>query len=347
MDSASQSRIQTVCAMILASAVVGYSIYWLRPILVPFVISVFVVSGVAPILESLQRRLGVNRLVAAGITFIAGLFALILLGWILWSSVVELQKVAPAYRQRVQASIAALEKILATSDVDPSLQDATSSESPRQIGGFLDSLLTEGITALSSALLNLATNSIVVLIYIFFLLLGETSQFDGSETWRKIDRQIRVYLRLKTIISLLTGLAFGAAIALFGAPMAMTFGLLAFLLNFIPNIGPLAATLLPIPLIVFHPDATLVWMASAITVTSAIQFISGNVVEPKIMGDSTELHPVVVLLALVFWGMLWGIVGMFLATPITAMLRIILERSEATKPIANVLSGKSFPRTGG
>jgi len=162
-------------------------------------------------------------------------------------------------------------------------------------------------------------------------------------TWQDIDLQIRKYLRLKTVISIITGFVFGMAIALLGIPMAMTFGLLAFLLNYIPNIGPLVATVLPIPLIILQPDAGIVWMVLAILILSGIQFVSGNIIEPKMMGESTDLHPVVVLLALMFWGMMWGIVGMFLATPITAGIKIVLERIDATKPIAAILAGNWKP----
>ncbi len=95
-----------------------------------------------------------------------------------------------------------------------------------------------------------------------------------------------------------------------------------------------------IPLIVLHPDLSLAAMATVILLTSGIQVVSGNVIEPKLMGQSFDLHPVVVLLALMFWGMVWGVVGMFLATPITAGLKIVLERIEATRPLALLMAGR-------
>ena len=74
-------------------------------------------------------------------------------------------------------------------------------------------------------------------------------------------------------------------------------------------------------------------------VNSAVQMIIGNVVEPKLLGDSLELHPITVLLSLIFWGMLWGLPGMLLAAPITAVLKILLESLDLTKPVANLLAG--------
>jgi AI-2 transport protein TqsA len=81
-------------------------------------------------------------------------------------------------------------------------------------------------------------------------------------------------------------------------------------------------------------------LLAAIGVTTAIQVINGNVIEPKIMGDPADLHPVSVLLALMFWGMMWDIVGMFLATPTTAAIRIAMDKFEPTRPIGNLLAGR-------
>jgi AI-2 transport protein TqsA len=126
------------------------------------------------------------------------------------------------------------------------------------------------------------------------------------------------------------------------------------LLNFIPNIGPIIACLLPLPLIVLSPDLSLTAMITVIVFSSLIQFVSGNVVEPKIMGDSFELHPVAILLTLMIWGMLWGIIGMILATPVTAAMKILFDRFERTRPWPNCSPAASvarrrtgeFPRSG-
>ncbi|MFG0336111.1 MAG: AI-2E family transporter [Maioricimonas sp. JB049] len=340
----SRQKIRTVCLMVVTAAIIGYSIYWLRPVLLPFVVAIFVVSGVTPILQSLEQRLGVSRLIAAGITFLAGLVLLLALGGALWASVLDLADHAPAYKQRIGEIVRRVESFLPSGP--PAEEEAAAAVAERQareraeMRHFLDAMVREGLGRLSQTLLNLVSTSVVVLIYVFFLLLGAAEPVDPGTTWKEIDRQIRSYLGLKTAISIVTGAAFGVALRLFGVPMAITFGVLAFLLNYIPNVGPLVASLLPIPVIVLAPDAGPLWMIAVIGVTSAIQVVSGNVVEPKLMGTSSDLHPVVVLLALMFWGMLWGIVGMFLATPITAGIRIILSRIEATRPVAEVMAGR-------
>jgi predicted PurR-regulated permease PerM len=201
------------------------------------------------------------------------------------------------------------------------------------------SLIRVGLMRVSGALLEIFSTSVVVLIYVFFILLGSADAPRAYASIQAVDRQVRSYLMMKTIISIFTGVAFGVALAAFGVPMALTFGLLAFLLNYIPNVGPVVASLLPIPFILLG-DGSAAWMVSAIVVTMSIQIISGNVVEPKLMGDTSDLHPVVILLALMFWGMMWGVTGMFLATPITAGLKIVLEGNEVSRPMSDLLAGR-------
>ncbi|MEN1681257.1 MAG: AI-2E family transporter [Planctomycetota bacterium] len=180
----------------------------------------------------------------------------------------------------------------------------------------------------------------VVLIYMFFLLLGASDVGrPQSELWSVIESKLREYLVLKTFISLVTGLAVWLVLALFGVPLALLMGLLTFLLNYVPNFGPLITCLLPLPLIWLSPDLSLLSMLAASVLSCGVQLAGGNVVEPRLMGSSFDLHPIVVLLALMLWFALWGFVGMLLAVPMTAALKVVLGRVERTEPVARVLAG--------
>ncbi|KAA5539108.1 AI-2E family transporter [Roseiconus nitratireducens] len=342
--------------MVLASAAGIYMVYWLRPVLVPFVVACFIVSGVGPILNLLESRFGISRLIAAFLTFLFGVVLMGIFGFTIWASMVDLSANAGDYRQRVRELIVEAEDRLPfdlltdDSPITSRLRPSRPSDSPEviedkieskieQATQFIDAFVRDGIAILSQALLGLVSTSVVVLIYVFFLLLGKPT-FTDTETLHEIDSQIRGYLSLKIVISIFTGLIFGLTLWLFGVPMALSFGVLAFLLNFIPNIGPIVASLLPVPLILLDPSADIAWMIAVILAICAIQMASGNLVEPKVIGNSSDLHPVTVLLALMFWGMLWGLIGMFLATPITAATKIVMERFDKTKPLADILAGR-------
>jgi len=335
MIQVSETRIQTLCLLFLSALAAGFAAYVLRPVLLPFVVAVFVVSGVSPILEFLQRSIASSRLTAAAIAFFVGCFIVFVLMTALWASVVDLASHADEYESQVEVLVQEVKSRLPWIS-----QGEGEAVRPRKLESFLEQLVKQGAGRLSHVFLELFSTSVIVLIYIFFLLMGAPKWTAESKVWRDVDYQIRTYLSLKTVISLITGAAFGLALWAHGVPMAIVFGMLAFLLNFIPNVGPLIASVLPLPLIIFHPEASLLWMVSVIVITSGIQFVSGNVIEPRIMGESSDMHPIVVLLALMFWGMLWGIVGMFLATPITAGIRIGLSQFEVTQPIAELMAGR-------
>lgn len=360
-----ESRVQTVCLLTLTFIFVSGAVYWLRPVLLPFVVAVFIVTGIQPILRWVEARLGTQRMMAAAITFLFGCLLLVMLLWALWLSIADLATFAPVYEARVTKFVDEVTAWFEMEEAGPSPNsaagssalggveapaEAAKSEAPLPRSGadasksLLEQALRNGAFLLIQELSDLLSGGVIALIYVYFLLLGSPStQRTRPELLARIEDQIRSYLVLKTLISVVTGFVFGLTLWWFGVPMAFAFGTLAFLLNFIPNIGPLIASALPIPFILFHPDATAWWIVLVIGLTMAIQFLSGNVIEPKMMGDSSDLHPITVLLGLMFWGMIWGILGMFLATPITAGIKIALERVERTKPLAELMAGRWHP----
>ena len=141
----------------------------------------------------------------------------------------------------------------------------------------------------------------------------------------KVNKQTYKYIYLKTLISIGTAIPFTLVLLAFDVPLAMVFGTLAFFLNFIPNIGPVVASFLPIPVLLMNPEMSLASGLLVFTLISSIQFISGNIVEMKILGDSFKIHPAILIFALVFWGFLWGIPGLFLAPVIIFAIKVTLE----------------------
>ena len=136
------------------------------------------------------------------------------------------------------------------------------------------------------------------------------------------------------------GDAVSASLALLGVDLALLFGFLVFLLNFIPTVGSIVATLLPLPVVLMSPDSTMTTVVLVLAIPGSIQLVIGNVIAPKVLGETLDLHPVTILLALIFWGMLWGIPGMLLATPITAIMKMMFARMELTAPLSNWMAGR-------
>ncbi|WP_442505819.1 AI-2E family transporter [Novipirellula sp. SH528] len=410
-------RTQTICLIILATIAVGFSLAYLKTVLLPFIIAVFIVIGCRPVLEFVERKLRLHRFLAFLVTFSVGGCLLAAFALLTWVSIVDLAANSAAYEQRLNkiavwlvdylpdaispdtpnsdpevpavtkrvdaivpspvieldANAIENETVLRLDDSvvteDGSVEGNVSNEAfadavvvTRDPSAALQKLVAESsrfvqgyIIGVASALPNLVSYTALVLIFVFFLLLENTSLrpsgVSGNSTMpmgllAEIEEQVRKYLVMKTALSLLTGFAFGFVLWLFGVPLAIVFGFMAFLLNYIPNIGPLLACLLPVPFLMLSADISPVAAITCFVLISTIQFISGNVIEQRMMGKSFDVSPIVLLLGLILFGLIWGIVGMFLATPIVSILKIVLQQSESGKPIAELMAGR-FDRVNG
>ncbi|MDR1137856.1 MAG: AI-2E family transporter [Synergistaceae bacterium] len=207
------------------------------------------------------------------------------------------------------------------------------------------------VSGMTGFLLNWLGNVVMVMVFLIFMLLESPYMHNrlrlafkgesGETVTRVADKvvsQISKYLRTLAVISLSTGACVWGALALIGVDFALTWGVLAFVLNFIPTVGSIVATIPPILVAVvqFYPEplpAVLAFLALL-----AIQFTIGNILTPKIMGDALDLSPVVILVSLMIWGLIWGVVGALISVPIAVMIKIICENVEPLKFAAVLMS---------
>ncbi|MDH5599571.1 MAG: AI-2E family transporter [Cyclobacteriaceae bacterium] len=204
-----------------------------------------------------------------------------------------------------------------------------------------------------TSLTNIFGNAFTILLYTLFLLLEESifskklkalysnpDQFENvNSIILKIDKSISNYLTLKTIVSLMTGLLSYLALLIIGVESPFFWSFLIFLLNFIPTIGSLIATVFPaiFSLLQFGEFQPALYV---LIIVGLIQVLVGNIIEPKMMGNTLNISSLVVLLSLSFWGAIWGITGMILCVPITVISVIICSEFPSTRPIAILLSEK-------
>ncbi|MDH4322180.1 MAG: AI-2E family transporter [Desulfobulbaceae bacterium] len=155
----------------------------------------------------------------------------------------------------------------------------------------------------------------------------------------RINKAVQRYLGLKIFLSLLTGLLVGVVLKYFGVPFAFLWAVLTFLLNFIPNIGSVIATLPPVAAALFQSGSVTSACLVALALVT-VQVVVGNILEPRLMGKGLDLSPLVVLLSLLFWGWMWGVVGMLIAVPLTAAIKIACEQLDATRPLAILMGSE-------
>lgn len=336
--SVPERRIQTICLLILSAAAIAFAIYWLQPVLIPVVLAFMLTMVLNPVVEFLIRRMRTPRWLAVLITLLLAFVALAGLSLVVSIAIAELTDNISLYQNRVESMtneiIDALP--LATWKIDPDDVRNALAVSPSD---NLSRLLLDALRAV----LNIASQAVLVLIFLFFLLAGQTAASNPTDgIWSQITRRVKKYLILKTFLSLVTGILIWSALAVLNVKLALVFGLLAFLLNYIPSIGSIIATLLPAPLVFLNPEVSVATAVLALAIPGLIQFVIGNLIEPRMMGRSLDLHPVTILAALIFWGTMWGVIGMLLAVPITASLAFLLEQMEITAPIGRLLKGQAM-----
>ncbi|HNX98271.1 MAG TPA: AI-2E family transporter, partial [Candidatus Aminicenantes bacterium] len=194
-------------------------------------------------------------------------------------------------------------------------------------------------------------DAVLVLLFLMFMLGGSESLKtrlrrslapDHASSFLRIytaiDGRIQRYVVIKTAMSLATALLAGAILALGGFDFVLLSALLVFFFNFIPTFGSVVGTVFPV--LIGFLQYGLCWRVGIVLLgLMAMQFTMGNVVEPKITGRRLNLSPVVILASLLFWGWLWGMVGMVLSVPLTSVVKIGLEQIPSLRPVAAVLGG--------
>lgn len=318
---------------ILALLATGFILNYSRSVLIPFVLAIFISLLISPLLDYQILKLKIPRSLAIIFTLLIVMIMLVLLFFLIIQAVQMIYSTLSSYSD---SFVILIKKIPSEITIMGKTFDTDIANLTKIIEDNLSRIASDALGTIKS----LMSNIIFVSIFLIFLVLGRNPNKVRKGIYGTIDGEIRRYIALKTVLSLITGVSVWIVLALFGLDLAIVFGLFTFILNFIPNIGSIIATCLPLPIAAIQFQDRPVMMVLVVLIPGAIQMTVGNFVEPKIMGQGLKLHPIVILLALSFWGLLWGVTGMFLAVPITATVRIILVQFETLKPVARLLAGQ-------
>ncbi|WP_010263426.1 AI-2E family transporter [Treponema primitia] len=343
-------------ALILGGAVLKI----IAPIVLPLTIALLLAFVMGPMVAFLlERRIPrICSIILAVIIIIAGLY---LMGIILFSSARAIMSQYPRYERRLTEIY-----VWAAGFFELSYDEHLS---------FLENLWGQlgfrtrirSITfVLSNSFIDFLRDAFMVVMFLVFILFEaayarEKIELAFEDKWAgsikkicdSIVQQIIRYLSTKFLISLATGIVVGVGLKLAGLEFAIVWGLIQFVLNFIPNIGSIAvgagATLFAV--LQFWPNPAPIILVGLIMLGANI--IIGNVLEPKIMGDNLGISPLAVLLSLTIWGFLWGFAGMILAVPMTVVVKIICENIPFLEPVSvllgshrSVMSASNEPSVG-
>ncbi len=330
---------------LIAAFFVGVTLLELRSVLVPFSVALLLSFIFQPIVLYLKAR-RIPIAIALVVVFVTLAAAATVVGYIVYSSAESLIDATERYLPRIDTVVADVEELLQQTAAALGM-----AEGRMDLGQVIDpsiitSLLQNGI----GEAFTFAGNTFLVLLFMLFILAssGELvvkvrKAYPAHIAERinavtdNISQQVRQYLVAKTLVSAGTGLLIFLALWILGVDYPVFWGFLAFLLNYIPNIGSFVAVILPFGFALLQFD-TLTFPIIAALVMWLIQMVMGNIVDPRLMAFSLNLSPVLVIVSLIFWGWLWGVAGMILAVPLTATIKIFFENIDGLRPIA-VLMG--------
>ena len=330
--------------MLIAAAAFVIVVAGLRAaqtILVPFLLSAFIAVISAPPLFWLQRRR--VPMPIALLVIVAGLVAIgMLFGMLVGTSIEDFSNALPTYRTRLTEYTTTLLAWLKAWGFDIPEKTLLRSFNPAAVMGIAASTLS-GFGAV-------LTNAFLILLTVIFILFEASSLPSKLRSTlvnpevsladlEAIATHIQGYIAIKTVTSLITGVAIAVWLAIIGVDYPLLWGVLAFLLNYVPNIGSIIAAVpaVLVALIQGGEGSALLAIVGYVVVNVVV----GNALEPRLMGRGLGLSTLVVFLSLVFWGWVLGPVGMLLSVPLTVTLKIALASNQDTRWIAVLLGSKA------
>jgi len=329
-----------VIAAALVIIIVG--INQAQSVLVSFLVAVFfAIIGTPPVLWLRRKR--IPSFVAVLLVVSGMITILLIVGAIVGASINSFYTELPAYQARLQEQVSALQSFLATKGIRGM---------DKVLLGYMNPGAVMNLTARLLAALGSALSNIVLILLTVTFILFEASSFPGKlravlgnpkqrfPQFTRFVGDIERYMVIKTLISLATGILIGLWLFILGVDFPILWGFLAFLLNYVPNVG---STFAAIPAVLLA--LVQLGIGSALIATAgymAVNFILDTVIETKIMGQRLGLSTLVVFLSLIFWGSLLGPVGMVLCIPLTMTLKFACENNKDTQWIA-VLLGPETP----
>jgi predicted PurR-regulated permease PerM len=307
-------------------------------LLVPFLLAIFIaIICVGPFHWLQQRKVpaAAALLLVIAAVMLAGLLVLTLVG----SSVNDFTHNLPEYQQKLQGQTLLLLDWLDKIGIKVSKELLLAHFNPGAVMQSAASMLAKAGGVLTNSFLILLT-----VIFILFEAAGMPAKLkaalpdsnNSQASFETFIHGVRQYLAIKTLVSFATGAVVTIGLALLGLDYPLLWGLLAFLLNYIPNIGSIIAAIPAVLLAVVQLGPVQALLVAAIYLT--VNLIMGNAVEPRMMGRKLGLSSLVVFISLVFWGWVLGPVGMLLSVPLTMIVKIALEVNDSTRWLAILLS---------
>ena len=325
-----QNQILTFSVLIIAFIACSFAFYYAKTVLVPFVLAMLLKTLITPIIDFQINKLKVYRFVAVPIALVIVICFFVIILPPLFNSIRSFLLNASDYQDRMIIFIDFILRWVQEKfniDLEILLIEETIKDLP----------FIEWTSELLGHTAHFFETFFIIIIILLFLIIGESHQ-EKTQIWKEIDQNVKKYISTKFIIASGTAILFGTTYWILDLELAIVFASLTFFLTFIPVFGAVIAVILPIP-VAFIQYTTPLPIVLIIVIPTIYKIIIGDFIEPKVIGSACIPWLLPIHLSLIFWGILWGVVGVFLAAPITAIIKISLEKFETTLPFARLLEG--------
>jgi len=350
IEASKELRWIRILLTIIALPVVVIILKTLKDIFIPLIIAIFLMFVFAPLTAYLKKRqVPLWLIILITLLLLAVAFSVIVL--IVYAASNNLISSLPNYQERFEQLVADGSLYLQefSNRIDKVSKNFPLMDLNTLLSGSSFSI-TNTISIAMNSIMAVMWNLFLILIFMVFMLLeadkieprfqktmSKQSRSNTFSSFVSIQTQIQNYLTVKSLISLATALVGMVLMLIFGVDFILVFGILLFVLNFIPNIGSVIASTLPI-LILFLEKGFCIQLVLFSILIIATQMFFGNILEPKLQGQRLNIAPLVVLISLIFWGWLWGIVGMLICVPLTSAINIILKQIDPDNTISALIS---------
>ncbi len=335
---------------ILWVLIAGLAIYVLEamaPIILPLVLAIFIALMLQPAMDWLLKR-KVPFAAAMSIVLLFSLSVIWMIGSLAFTTGRKVAQQKDKYIDLIEIKIKRI--VTGLNDI-PGVEFELGDLIERFSEAFSVEKLVEGAETLMGAVGDFTTSFFMMMLYLFAILGGTArhNKYLGSlyeddrrsklllGNFERLKKSLVTYMKVKTLVSLLTGATYALICYLFGIDFPIFWGFVAFVLNYIPTVGSIMATLPPLAMGLITLDTGGQWFALAGCLIGA-QVFFGNILEPKLQGESLALNVVTVIFALVFWGYLWGLAGMLLSVPLTVGFKMFLEQNPDFRVVARLMA---------
>lgn len=338
-------KIQNVAYWMIVLTLVVLTLIYGQSIILPFIIALFIWFVVKKIRNFMDRSTLLRRFIPKWIKTLLASFVvfhlIVMIGQVLTTNIESLSNSYVRYLENIELISVKVNEIVKINVHD----EMTHLIGQFEFGNYLQSLF--------NSISELLSDLVMIIFYVVFLFVEESlfdhkirlifkndRQHEGVRAIiQKVDSSMSSYISLKSLVSLLTTLLSYFILLAVGIDAPLFWAFLIFMFNFIPSVGPILGTVFPAIFSLLQFGEFFPFFVLLIGV-GGVSMLVGSLVEPKLMGNTLNISPLVAIASLAIWGSIWGILGMLLSVPITVALIIILSQFSQTRAVAILLSEK-------